>query len=417
MTEFNASSSKNIGYGVQNGSPIENIPPTANGKLSFSIVDKSNCFVLAAFNPEIKASNLKKSRFNLSDVSNDDALTKVPEKSNVIKSVFGKSYTNEEVSEKESVTKNGSFCIAEENDEFKWDFDRVMAKKKQERAKKRRPKKNDSFDLCSNADSYVNNIVKLMQSAASEDREANEQRQPALQKMKMLETVKSTLIRADLTEVLLESNMMGAVAEWLALLPDKSLPSLAIRTDLLTILSRLPIIESDVLKTSGLGKAVMLIFKHPKETVQNKLVANKLIRDWSRPIFQKNRNYSTVSREDRAAFDFEQMTESKRRKLDSIQRVESSSSSNALRCKVIPFVESGLGPGDPGFVDRARVPQVSTSVYINRPKSKIDENFQEPAKSKASSSFKKTAREFKKRAGNKNIGQSTSVSTEGQHMK
>ena len=85
---------------------------------------------------------------------------------------------------------------------------------------------------------------------------------------------------------MLDNGMMTAITNWLAPLPDKSLPSLEIRTTLLKILNDFPNIEQGVLRTSGLGKAVMYLLKHPREVKENKLKASKLIREWSRPIFQ-----------------------------------------------------------------------------------------------------------------------------------
>lgn len=86
--------------------------------------------------------------------------------------------------------------------------------------------------------------------------------------------------------IALDNGMMNAVSEWLAPLPDKSLPALEIRTELLRILQGYGRLEPGTLKQSGLGRAVMLLYKHPRETPENKRLAQNLLREWARPIFQ-----------------------------------------------------------------------------------------------------------------------------------
>lgn len=116
-----------------------------------------------------------------------------------------------------------------EEEEKEWDFDTIIESKKKERGKKKRRRRDGSIDLCSNADGQIRHVVELMKDAAAADREANNQRRPAVQKTKMLEVVRSILLRADFFEALLENDMMSAISEWLAPLPDKSLPALEIR--------------------------------------------------------------------------------------------------------------------------------------------------------------------------------------------
>ena len=76
----------------------------------------------------------------------------------------------------------------------------------------------------------------------------------------------------DLNEVLVENGVMSALADWLSPLPDRSLPSLDLRTKLLKKLHLFTTISSETLKHSGIGKAVMFLYKHPKETRSNKVV-------------------------------------------------------------------------------------------------------------------------------------------------
>ena len=75
----------------------------------------------------------------------------------------------------------------------------------------------------------------------------------------------------DLNEMLIENGVMSAIADWISPLPDKSLPSLNIRIELLRVLKMYTNVTAETLKQSGIGKSVMLLYKHPKEVRQNKV--------------------------------------------------------------------------------------------------------------------------------------------------
>ncbi|KAK5976452.1 TFIIS N-terminal domain-containing protein [Trichostrongylus colubriformis] len=170
---------------------------------------------------------------------------------------------------------------------FEWDFDLMLREKKAERKKKRK-RRDAGIDIINDDDGVIAHMVNAMKNAAKDDRHSNTERKPALKKRKMLHDVKMMLLRMDMLEAMIDGGMMSAVSEWLAPLPDKSLPALEIRTELLKILSGFGNLDQGVLKQSGLGRAVMLLYKHPRETKENKAMAAQIIREWSRPIFQVN---------------------------------------------------------------------------------------------------------------------------------
>ena len=64
---------------------------------------------------------------------------------------------------------------------------------------------------------------------------------------------------------------------------DGSLPSMDMRSRLYVALKQLPILP-DHLTQSGLGKVVMRLYQHPKETLANRTLLREIIEKWMRLV-------------------------------------------------------------------------------------------------------------------------------------
>ncbi len=147
----------------------------------------------------------------------------------------------------------------------------------------------------------------------------NQRRKAATKKLTMLPSVKSQLRKQDLQIAFLDCGILKVMKEWLMPLPDHSLPNLHIRETLLKILREFPPIDQHMLKTSGIGKAVMCLFRHPKELRHCRDLAGRLINDWSRPIFGVEANFHSMTKEERQERDLAQLSAVKKRRLSSTE--------------------------------------------------------------------------------------------------
>ncbi|XP_047662490.1 protein IWS1 homolog isoform X2 [Tachysurus fulvidraco] len=310
---------------------------------------------------------------------------------------------------------------------FMSDFDIMLAKRKAQSGKRRRHRDGGTF--ISDADDVVSAMISKMNEAAEEDRTLNSQKKPALKKLTLLPTVVMHLKKQDLKETFIDSGVMTAIKEWISPLPDKSLPALRIREELLKILQELPSVSQETLKMSGIGRAVMFLYKHPKESRSNKDLALKLINEWSRPIFGLSSNYKCMTREERQQRDLDQQI-APRRRLREPQKVEreeepdvfgpqlSSGGQTPRRDleKVLTGEEKALRPGDPGFCARARVPMPSNKDYVVRPKWNVETDSNRRGCKKGISLLEKHKRRFVEERKQRRVRGAVKISVEGNHM-
>ena len=197
-----------------------------------------------------------------------------------------------------------------------------------------------------------------------------------------------------------EANVLSVLTDWLAPMPDKSLPSVQIRKSILRLLYELRIDDHSRLKESGIGKAVMYLYKHPRELRENKELASKIINQWARPIFNLTTDYKSISKEERQERD-EMIAKARKKQQEPADE------------------EMALRPGDPGWCYRARVPQAQASSYVNRPKwsSDVDMSRKKTKNNSASNQrldkYNKVAIAQKQRAKTK---RAVEISIEGRRM-
>jgi transcription factor SPN1 len=182
----------------------------------------------------------------------------------------------------------------------------ILKPKKSNRPKKR--KGNDEV-LDSFADDEVARLRETMNNAAEEDIKANEAKQPAGAKLRLLpeamETLRkyvlfclisyclvlTSLCRSSLAQSMIDNNLLEAVKRWLEPLPDRSLPALNIQREFFTLIKKMEFIDSAVLKESGLGRIVLFYTKCKRVTPDIKRTADELVSTWSRPIIKRSASY------------------------------------------------------------------------------------------------------------------------------
>lgn len=289
----------------------------------------------------------------------------------------------------------------EQEDEHVNDFEAMLARKKTERGYKR---KKEGVDVLNDNEEKISQFVRMMRNAAEEDRKLNIRKQPATKKMSMLQVTMQQISKVEMLEGFLEANLLSALTDWMAPMPDRKLPTQRLRECVLNWLLNLPTLSQEMLKQSGIGKAIMYLYRHPKEVKLNKERCGRLINKWSRPIFNNSDDFTTLSKEERLQRDMQMMAMGR-----NSRNKENEAPSN--------LNENGepLKPGDKGWCHRARVPMPCGKDYVARPKWKSNVDMT-TVKKQGMSKLDKNMRHFANQKRLQMSRRAVSMSIEGRAM-
>ncbi|ESK87250.1 transcription factor iws1 [Moniliophthora roreri MCA 2997] len=218
----------------------------------------------------------------------------------------------------------------------------IEAALKSKRSSRPKKRKNDSQILDSFADDEVARLRENMNMAADEDIRANQEKQPATAKLKLLPEAMDTLRKSALAQSIIDNNLLDAVKRWLEPLPDTSLPALNIQREFFGALRKMEFIDSSVLKESGLGPLVLFYTKCKRVQPDVRRIADELVSTWSRPIIKRSASYrDRVVPVASASLDAE--TQGQRDRLQAILARAKAADANRVKRNTVSIPQPSLG--------------------------------------------------------------------------
>ena len=136
----------------------------------------------------------------------------------------------------------------------------------------------------------VQEVIDAMREAKLADDEAKSQGQPRTHKVAMLERVCTEVSKPRWQAWFLHEGLCQVLADWLEVQEDKSLPSLHMRSRLISVIQKLPL-NADILQGTTLGHALVDLYFHPEETEANKKVLRDIVNHIVRPLLGLSWSY------------------------------------------------------------------------------------------------------------------------------
>eukprot|EP00756_Hemistasia_phaeocysticola_P056845 Hpha_TRINITY_DN33492_c0_g1::TRINITY_DN33492_c0_g1_i1::g.767::m.767/K17498/SPN1, IWS1; transcription factor SPN1 len=165
-------------------------------------------------------------------------------------------------------------------------------------------------------EAVVDELLRRMDDAHSEDLKTMSEGRPALRKLELLPTVVGLGRRANVQKILIEKGFLPRLAKWMAA-PRGELPVFKIRQEVVRLLLEMPyehdpgrmrlsreaqmwggIEAEDLEKAPLLGRMVRRMTEHPSEVQDNQRLAANLVEKWSRAIFALRKNYKELGQEE-----------------------------------------------------------------------------------------------------------------------
>ncbi|ETW09542.1 hypothetical protein H310_00096 [Aphanomyces invadans] len=212
-------------------------------------------------------------------------------------------------------------------------------------------------------ESLVQEVLYKMDKAYTDDQISIEAKVPAFEKLKLVDKLAILLRKVQLQLPMLDFNLLEIIKKWIHPKENGELPNLGLRTKILDIVQRLPI-DKEHLKRSGFGKVIMILWKHPDESPENKEVCRQLIDRWSRNVFSKTLDFSKLGELEA------EKREANGGALSRPDRRLPSRGMEAVRNK--GFLNKAAPTETSGGSERVRMPEQIRIDFTMRPQPKVD---------------------------------------------
>ncbi|EGD78681.1 hypothetical protein PTSG_11763 [Salpingoeca rosetta] len=229
---------------------------------------------------------------------------------------------------------------------------------------RKKPKRRKNAGIDTNVDDKAKAILNEMKKAADADNAARANRQPALNKLMILDKVVTAINKPQLQPILLDNRLFDYLVLWLQPYEDSTLPNVNVRTRLLRVISTMTVSSDDShqLRESRLPVVCELLRRHPLESSENKRRLAVIKDKFSRILVSAGE------------LEAQQQAAEEERLRRRMRRVGPARSHRSVQDT------SALRPGDKGFIIRARVPQPEDRDYVIRPESKVTQDFDTTAR-------------------------------------